>query len=210
MVGQREAFDSRSPEWMAIRSGSLIRALRVGSGRGPTLRTAPRGARSGWVKRATGFPCFRRHPIDLIATKAHWTVDHSLDASTKPTSLRARLEPFSREATVKVGIGHRCRKCSSLFGLHDLGAGFSTSVTGASSSGWTGSQPMWKLCIHTIHTECGGMKRELVPTSGLADGACHEENRTAGELSRTSGTHVGSAIARKRRGPIDEIDRAPA
>jgi hypothetical protein len=44
-----------SPDRMAIPSGSLLRALRVGSSRGSTLRTAPRGAGSGWMKRATGF-----------------------------------------------------------------------------------------------------------------------------------------------------------
>jgi len=50
----------RSPGRMAIPPGSSVRALRVGSGRGPTLRTAPRGARSGWMKHATGFICSSR------------------------------------------------------------------------------------------------------------------------------------------------------
>ena len=40
---------------MAVPPGSLMRALRVRSSRGPTFRTAPRGATSGWMKRATGF-----------------------------------------------------------------------------------------------------------------------------------------------------------
>ena len=44
----------RSPGRMAIPPGSSMRALRVGSGRGPTPRTASRGARSGWMERATG------------------------------------------------------------------------------------------------------------------------------------------------------------
>jgi len=46
--------DHWSPSRMAILPGSTTRALRVGSGRGPTLRTAPRGARSGWMRHATG------------------------------------------------------------------------------------------------------------------------------------------------------------
>jgi hypothetical protein len=50
----------RSPGRMAIPPGSSIRALRVRSGRGPTFRTAPRGARSGRVEHATGFTCSSR------------------------------------------------------------------------------------------------------------------------------------------------------
>ena len=50
----------RSPGRMAIPPGSSIRALRVRSGRGPTFRTAPRGARSGRMKHATGFTCSSR------------------------------------------------------------------------------------------------------------------------------------------------------
>ena len=50
----------RSPGRMAIPPGSSIRALRVRSGRGPTFRTAPRGARSGRMKHATGFICLSR------------------------------------------------------------------------------------------------------------------------------------------------------
>jgi hypothetical protein len=46
---------------------SLVQALRFGSGRGPTLRTASRGARSGWVKRATGFTKQARPPIQVCA-----------------------------------------------------------------------------------------------------------------------------------------------
>ena len=65
----------RSPGRMAIPPGSSIRALRVRSGRGPTVRTAPRGARSEWMKHATGFTCLsrgdhqdRREPEPLVAS----------------------------------------------------------------------------------------------------------------------------------------------
>jgi hypothetical protein len=47
----------RSPGRMAIPPGSSMGALRVRSGRGPTFRTAPRGAKSGRMKHATGFTC---------------------------------------------------------------------------------------------------------------------------------------------------------
>ena len=55
--GRGEALDCDPQARMAILPGSSMRALRVGSGRGPTLRTAPRGAESGWVKHATGSTC---------------------------------------------------------------------------------------------------------------------------------------------------------
>ena len=65
----------RSPGRMAIPPGSSIRALRVRSGRGPTVRTALRGARSEWMKHATGFICLsrgdhqdRREPEPLVAS----------------------------------------------------------------------------------------------------------------------------------------------
>ena len=65
----------RSPGRMAIPPGSSIRALRVGSGRGPTVRTALRGAKSEWMKHATGFTCpsrgdhqDRREPEPLVAS----------------------------------------------------------------------------------------------------------------------------------------------
>src|SRR6266850_2277878 len=45
---------------MAVPPGSSTPALRVGSGRGPTPRTAPRGARSGRVRHATGLTCLNR------------------------------------------------------------------------------------------------------------------------------------------------------
>jgi len=44
-----------SPGRMAVPPGSFTQALRVGSGRGPILRTALRGATSERVKHATGF-----------------------------------------------------------------------------------------------------------------------------------------------------------
>lgn len=43
-----------SPSSLAGPLGSPVRALRVGSGRGPTLRTARRGAGSAWTRHATG------------------------------------------------------------------------------------------------------------------------------------------------------------
>ena len=47
----------RFPGRMAVPPGSSLPALRVRSSRGPTVRKAPRGAKSGWMKRATGFTC---------------------------------------------------------------------------------------------------------------------------------------------------------
>ena len=65
----------RSPGRMAIPPGSSMGALRVRSGRGPTFRTAPRGAKSGRMKHATGFTCSsrgdhqdRRVPEPLVAS----------------------------------------------------------------------------------------------------------------------------------------------
>jgi hypothetical protein len=76
----------RSPGRMAIPPGSSMGALRVGSGRGPTLRTAPRGARSGRMKHATGFICLsrgdhqdQRLPEPLVASAV------SPDIPLKPT-----------------------------------------------------------------------------------------------------------------------------
>jgi hypothetical protein len=66
-----------SPSDLAGSQGSPVRALRVGSGRGPTLRTARRGATSAWMRRATGLTCSsrgncpdRRTPEPLIASAA--------------------------------------------------------------------------------------------------------------------------------------------
>jgi hypothetical protein len=74
---------------MAILPGSSMRALRVGSGRGLTLRTAPRGARSGWMKHATGFTCpsrsdhqDRRVPEPLVASAL--SPDIPLELASKP------------------------------------------------------------------------------------------------------------------------------
>src|SRR2546426_2183741 len=71
---------------MAIPPGSSIRALRVRSGRGPTVRTALRGARSERMKHATGFTCLsrgdhqdRREPEPLVASAL------SPDIPLKPT-----------------------------------------------------------------------------------------------------------------------------
>ena len=76
-----------SPSGLAGPQGSPVRALRVGSGRGPTLRTAPRGARSEWVKHATGFTCSsrgdhqdQRRPEPLVASA------FSPDIPLKPAS----------------------------------------------------------------------------------------------------------------------------
>jgi hypothetical protein len=51
---------------MAVPPGSFTQALRVGSGRGPTLRTALRGARSERVEHATGSICSGRVITRLI------------------------------------------------------------------------------------------------------------------------------------------------
>jgi hypothetical protein len=51
---------------MAVPPGSFTQALRVGSGRGPTLRTALRGARSERVEHATGSICSGRVNTRLI------------------------------------------------------------------------------------------------------------------------------------------------
>src|SRR4051812_35363533 len=68
---------------MAIPPGSSMGALRVGSGRGPTVRTAPRGAKSGWMKHATGFTCpsrgdhqDRRKPKPLMASESSPDIPH--------------------------------------------------------------------------------------------------------------------------------------
>jgi len=48
------------PGRMAVPPGSSMQALRVGSGRGPILRTALRGATSERVAHATGSTCSDR------------------------------------------------------------------------------------------------------------------------------------------------------
>jgi hypothetical protein len=64
-----------SPSSLAGPRGSPVRALRVGSRRGATLRTARRGAASAWMRRATGLTCSgrssypdHRTPEPLIAS----------------------------------------------------------------------------------------------------------------------------------------------
>jgi hypothetical protein len=78
-----------SPGRMAIPPGSSERALRVGSGRGPTVRTAPRGARSGWVKHATGFTCPSGVTTGIDERLSPWLRRHS-----PPISRPCRL-PFA-------------------------------------------------------------------------------------------------------------------
>ena len=47
----------RSPGRMAVPPGSSLPALRVRPSRGSTVHRAPRGARSGWMRHATGLTC---------------------------------------------------------------------------------------------------------------------------------------------------------
>jgi hypothetical protein len=94
----------RSPSRMAIQPGSSIRALRVGSGRGPTFRTAPRGARSGRMKHATGFTCpgrgdhqDRRVPEPLVASALSPDIPPEPACRPPPrlgVSARARFRPL--------------------------------------------------------------------------------------------------------------------
>ncbi len=51
--GPRHRFPGR----MAIPPGSSLPALRVRPSRGSTVHRAPRGARSGWMRHATGLTC---------------------------------------------------------------------------------------------------------------------------------------------------------
>src|SRR5207237_3054378 len=84
---------------MAILPGSSMGALRVGSGRGPTVRTAPRGARSGWMKHATGFICpywsdhqDHRVPEPLVASALSPDIPHEPTCRPPPqTKVAARV-----------------------------------------------------------------------------------------------------------------------
>jgi len=112
---------------MAVPPGSSMRALRVGSGRGPTLRTALRGARSERAKRATGFA-----RIESLGRRDHRTPTRGVPAPPP----RTRLAPTSRHPaeTGSSGLAPRnralnivrdirSRKCPYLFGLHQSAAG---------------------------------------------------------------------------------------
>src|SRR5919112_5912230 len=100
---------------MAILPGSSMRALRVGLGRGPTLRTAPRGARSGWMKHATGFTCpsrsdhqDQRAPEPLIASAL--SPDIPLGLASRPT-LKHGVAARFLEAVAQDRHQRKCRKC---------------------------------------------------------------------------------------------------
>ncbi len=101
----------RSPGRMAIPPGSSMGALRVRSGRGPTFRTAPRGARSGRMKHATGFICSSRSdhqdlrvPEPLVASAL------SPDIPLKPayrSPLRHGVSARScKRVATKIEFGH--------------------------------------------------------------------------------------------------------
>src|SRR4051812_11854384 len=107
---------------MAILSGSSMRALRVGSGRGPTLRTAPRGAESGWVKHATGFTCpsrsdhrDQRTPEPLVASALSPDIPLELASRSplKPGVAARILKQWHKDRHQRLR-----RKCLSFFGLH--------------------------------------------------------------------------------------------
>jgi hypothetical protein len=104
-----------SPGRMAIPPGSSERALRVGSGRGPTVRTAPRGARSGWVKHATGFTCPSGVTTGIDECLSPWLRRHS-----PPISRPSRLPfadgtggPLTCPAGVETKIGAREKLASA-------------------------------------------------------------------------------------------------
>ena len=126
----------RSPGRMAVPPGSSVRALRVGSGRGPTVRTAPRGAKSGRMKHATGFTCSsrsdhqdRREPEPLVASAL------SPDIPLKPTT----RPPLRRESQYVFGLvrGNKIGTCKNL-------------ASASLSSGYAISR--WRRCGNLTHS----------------------------------------------------------
>ncbi len=109
----------RSPGRMALPPGSFMPALRVGSGRGPTLRTALRGATSERVEHATGSTCPGR-PITRIIEYRNERALRSPPPTFRPNWPRT----FGRFLGKRRRTRHpqdraleESRKCLILFGL---------------------------------------------------------------------------------------------
>lgn len=98
-----------------------MRALRVGSSRGPTLRTARRGARSAWTRHATGLV----GPSD-VATRIIGRLSPCASAASPRSSLRTRSpKAWLRQRVPTLPLCdaakyrdlREARKCRYLFGL---------------------------------------------------------------------------------------------
>jgi hypothetical protein len=111
-----------SPGRMAVPPGSLTQALRVGSGRGPTFRTAPRGATSERVRHATGltFPGRCDHQDQRSPGGASPpNISPDISPGMSPPSRTPVRSPT--EATHPQNMGcKKSRKCLIFFGLRDL------------------------------------------------------------------------------------------
>src|SRR5262245_23763034 len=107
---------------MAVPPGSFTQALRVGSGRGPTLRTALRGATSERVKHATGFTFSGRcdhqdHQSPGGASPPKISPDMSPEMSPPSRiSVRSPTEAARQQDSKQ----EKPRKRLSFFGLRDF------------------------------------------------------------------------------------------
>ena len=124
-----------SPGRMAIPPGSSMRALRVGSGRGPTFRTAPRGAGSGRMKHATGFTCLSRSDHQDLREPEPWL--------RRPSPLICRSNP---------PVGRRCDTGSQYVSDEVRDNKIGTRANHASARIYSGYRVLrWKRCGNLTH-----------------------------------------------------------
>ena len=118
-VRRVEELRHRSPNGLAGPQGSPMRALRVGSGRGPTLRTALRGATSERVEHATGSIC----PGRVITRITDAWDERAPPTSPLPNRPNCRRVEAAPERSRRNATHHqdreveKSRKCLIFFGL---------------------------------------------------------------------------------------------
>ena len=108
LTGPRHRFPGR----MAVPPGSSLPALRVRSGRGPTTRKAPRGARSGWMKRATGFTRPDGVNTGINSGLSPWSA--SATSPEIPSGPPPGRSSDQGSDCVRVGVGNKIGTCEIL------------------------------------------------------------------------------------------------
>src|SRR3990170_2994463 len=144
---------------MAVPPGSFTHALRVGSGRGPTLRTALRGAKSERVEHATGPTCPGR--CDHQDQRSRERASAPLISPDMSPGLSLSVRSFG-EKPLKTATHHqdtastKSRKCLIFFGLRDWEVGLL----------WTGKS-VSSIGNHGFDTPSGNVNQHVNTDIGI-------------------------------------------
>ena len=112
----------KSPGRMAVPPGSSLPALRVRSSRGPIVRGAPRGARSGWMRHATGLTRLSEVTTGINDCPCPWKPGQSPPISRPdrlPLAVPTRKPAHVTNCVIQDRHLRKSRKCLISFGLRD-------------------------------------------------------------------------------------------